>query len=555
MSQDRSKLRWNGWGWAAHKDDIAEREDIWRWLAAELGMPALLATPARPLEELTLPAGRLSPQDRAELETIVGADQVRDSAYERAFHALGRSYHDLLRLRAGDLSSAPDAVVYPRSTDEVLQVLALANKKHIAVLPYGGGSGAVGWSNCKRGDYEAVIAIDLSDMDRVTAIDPISSTATVEAGIYGPALENALKAKGLTLGHFPQSFEFSTLGGWIVQRGAGQAASRYGRADDWLLSAKLATPLGLVATGDFPTSAAGPQLKDIVTGSEGVFGIVSEAVLRVRPLPQVCDYRGTLFRDFRGGLEAMRLALQTECAVSVLQLSDAEETRFLRAYDGVGTIPNLLQRLGDAYRKLRGFSGKACLMIAGFEGETRSVALARKRFSAIAARRGMPAGSGAGENWRKSRYRLPYLRDVLLERGVGVEILETAASWSKLEQLHAAVHMAIEDAVRETVPREGARGVVMCRAGHATTNGASLTFTIVFPRRLEGEIAQWQKIKTAASEAIVAHGGTISHHHGIGRDHLPWMEQEKGTLGLEVLRGIKKALDPEGIMNPGKLLP
>jgi alkyldihydroxyacetonephosphate synthase len=554
MSQDRSKLRWNGWGWAAHKDDIAGREDIWRWLAAELGMPALLATPARPLEELTLPAGRLSPQDRSGLETIVGADQVRDGAFERAFHALGRSYHDLLRLRSGDLSSAPDAAIYPRSTDEVLQVLALANKRHIAVLPFGGGSGAVGWSNCKRGDYEAAVAVDLTDMDRVIAIDPVSCTATVEAGIYGPALENALKAKGLTLGHFPQSFEFSTLGGWIVQRGAGQAASRYGRAGDWLLSAKLATPLGLVATGEFPASAAGPQLKDIVTGSEGVFGIVTEAVLRVRPLPQICDYRGYLFRDFRSGLEAMRQAMQAECAVSVLQLCDAEETRFFRAYDGVGAIPNLLQRLGDAYRKLRGFSA-ACLLIAGFEGEARNVALSRKHFAAIAAQHGMPAGSGAGENWRKSRYRLPTLRDGLLERGVGVEILETAASWSKLEQLHAALCAAIEDAVRETVPREGARAVVMCRAGHATANGASLTFTIVFPRRLEGEIAQWQKIKTAASAAIVAHGGTISHHHGIGRDHLPWMEQEKGPLGLQVLRGIKNTLDPEGIMNPGKLLP
>ena len=274
MSQDRSKLRWNGWGWAAHKDGIAGREEVWRWLAAELGMPALLATPPRPLEELTLPAGRLSPPDRGELESIVGADQLRDSAFERAFHCFGRSYPDLLRLRAGELASAPDAVVYPRSTEEVLAVLALAHKRHIAVLPYGGGSGAVGWSNAMRGDYEAAIALDLTAMDRVIAIDPVAGTATVEAGIYGPALETALKAKGLTLGHLPQSFEFSTLGGWIAQRGAGQASSRYGRAGDWLLAVKLATPLGLLETGHVPASA-GPQLKDLVCGSEGAFGVVT----------------------------------------------------------------------------------------------------------------------------------------------------------------------------------------------------------------------------------------------------------------------------------------
>ncbi len=285
MNVDRTKIRWNGWGWAAHKDELGAREDVWTWLASELGMPALLATPPRPLEEIPLPASALSAEDRQKLSAIVGTDRVREDRYERAFHALGRSYHDLLRLRAGDLPCVPDAVVYPRGTDEVLAVLALAAERAIAVIPYGGGTSVVGGVSAARGTFSAAITLDMSAMNRVIDIDPVSQTATAEAGIYGPALEKALAAKGLTLGHTPQSFEFSTLGGWIGHAGAGQGSNRYGRAADWLVGVKLATPRGLMTTGDFPASAAGPSLKELVVGSEGVFGIVTEATIRVHELP------------------------------------------------------------------------------------------------------------------------------------------------------------------------------------------------------------------------------------------------------------------------------
>jgi alkyldihydroxyacetonephosphate synthase len=550
MAQDRSKLRWNGWGFAAHKDDIAGREEVWRRLAAELGMPALLATPPRPLDELKLPAARLSSADRAMLAAIVGADQLRNGDFERAFHAQGRSYLDLLRLRSGDLSSAPDAVVYPRSTEEVLAVLALAATRHIAVMPFGGGSGAVGWANAMRSDYEAALALDLSEMDRVIEIDPVAATATVEAGIAGPALENALKAKGHTLGHFPQSFEFSTLGGWIAQSGAGQASPRYGRAGDWLLSVKLATPVGLLETGHLP---AGPQLKDIVCGSEGVLGVVTEAVIRLRPQPFFSEVHGFLCRDLHTGLEIMRLSMQSDCPPALLQLADSEALRFCRGFD---MAPTLLQKLGNTLRRWRGYGEASCLLLAGFEGDTQTAVAARRRFAVLAGRHGALAlGRGPGEDWRRTRFRLPYRRDTLLDRGVGVEIVETSAGWSRLEAIPAAVRQAVASAAEETLPREGARALVLCQAAHADVNGASLTFTIVFPRRLEGDIAQAQKIKAAATGAILAAGGTLSHHHGIGRDHLAWMERETGKTGLDVLGAIKKNLDPEGIMNPGKLLP
>ncbi|MDE2135621.1 MAG: FAD-binding oxidoreductase [Alphaproteobacteria bacterium] len=554
MDVDRTKIRWNGWGWAAHKDELGAQEAVWTWLAGELGMPALLATPARPLEDLSFPAPALYAEDRQALNAIVGADRVRDDAYERAFHALGRSYYDLLRLRAGELSLAPDAVVYPRGTEEVLAVLALAADHGIAVIPYGGGTSVVGGVTAARGVFHSAITLDLSAMDRVIEVDPVCTTATAEAGIYGPALEKALQAKGFTLGHHPQSFEFSTLGGWIAHRGAGQGSNRYGRAEDWLVGAKLATPRGLLVTGDFPASAAGPQLKDLIPGSEGVFGIITEATVRVRALPAASAYVGYMFRDFESGMTALRMAAQEGVAATMLRLSDMEETRFFRVYGAMAKRRSLARRFAEMYLEMRGFGEKACALIAGFEGK--AVAHAAKQFGAIARRHGaLPLGRGMGEQWRRTRFQAPYLRDPMLDRGLGVDTLETAANWSKIGTLYAATRAAIEAAILKSVPRNGAKGIVMCHVSHSYADGASLYFTAIFPRVLDGDIAQWKAIKQAASEAVVANGGTISHHHGVGEDHLPWIAQEKGALGIEVLRAIKQTLDPAGVLNPGKLLP
>ena len=556
MTIDRNLIRWNGWGWAAHKDALASRDDVWDWLAGELGMPSLLATPARPLEEITLAPSRLSAAERTLLVAIVGADRVRDDTYERAFHALGRSYHDLLRLRAGDLSIAPDAVVYPRGADEILAVLALASEAGIAIIPFGGGSSVIGGVSAASGPFKAAITLDLSGMDRVSDIDPVSSTATAEAGIYGTALEKALHAKGLTLGHYPQSYEFSTLGGWIAHRGAGQNSIRYGKAEDWLVSAKLATPRGMYETEPFPASAAGPRLTDLIAGSEGQFGIITEATVRVRPLPAESEYRGYLFRDFASGAAAIRHAMQEEIPAAMLRLSDAEETRFYRAFGAVGKKRGIKGRVEQAYLDYLKFDAKVCALIAGFEGDAHEVAEGRRRFAAIAKRLGaLSIGKGPGARWLEGRFHGPYLRDPMMDRGVGVDTLETATSWLKIDALATAVRTALENTIRETAPTNGGKGIVMCHISHAYPDGASLYFTYIFPRALHGEIAQWQAIKKAASEAIVSHGGTISHHHGAGEDHLPWMTAEKGALGLEALRALKRVFDPKGILNPGKLIP
>ncbi len=556
MSIDRTKIRWNGWGWAAHRDTLSSREDIWTWLAAELGMPSLLATPARALDDIPLSPPRLDADARARLVEMLGPDRVRDDAYERAFHALGQSYHDLLRLRAGDLALAPDAVLYPRGTDEVLALLAFCAERDIAVVPYGGGTSVVGGVNATPGAFRSVVTLDLSGMDRLIDIDTAARTATAEAGIYGPVLETGLAAKGMTLGHFPQSFEFSTLGGWIAHRGAGQNSSRYGRAQDWLVSAKLATPKGLLDTNGFPGSSAGPQLNDIVLGSEGAFGIVTEATVRLHPQPSAHDYRGYLFRDFATGAAAIRTAVQDELSATMLRLSDSEETRFYRAYGAVGKKKGLKEMFAQAILDTRGFDAKACALIAGFEGDTATVETSRKHFAAIARRFGaLPLGRSQGERWREGRFHGPYSRDPMMGRGLGVDTLETATRWPNVDALYTAVRTALDAAMRETAPRPGAHGVVLAHISHSYSDGASLYFTYIFPRSLDDDVAQWRKIKSAASDAIAAHGGTISHHHGVGEDHLPWIAQEKGPLGIEVLRAIKSSLDPKGILNPGKLIP
>ena len=556
MSIERDKIRWNGWGWAAHKETVAEREELWTWLAEQLGLPALLATPARAIEDVRMPAPRLTPQIRTALVAPLGQDRVRDDTYERAFHALGRSYYDLLRLRSGELSAAPDAVLYPRSNNEVLALLAFASEHDIAVVPFGGGTSVVGGVSAGSGPFSTLITLDLSGMDRVLDIDTVAQTATAEAGIYGPALERALEVKGLTLGHHPQSFEFSTLGGWIGHRGAGQGSNRYGRAEDWLVGAKLATPKGVLDTNTFPASSAGPQLNDLVLGSEGAFGIVTEATVRLHHAPAVADYRGYLFRDFESGTAGIRAAAQENLPATMLRLSDAPETRFYRAFGAIGRPRGLKDRFADFYLARRGFTSDACALIAGFEGEKHEVEQSRMLFGKVAQKFGaLKLGRGQGERWRQGRFHGPYLRDPMMDRGLGVDTLETATSWSKLTALYAAVRIALENVMRETAPRQGGRGAVLCHISHSYSDGASLYFTYIFPRALDDEISQWRTIKKAASDAIVANGGTISHHHGVGEDHLPWMEEEKGALGIEVLRAIKQTLDPQGILNPGKLIP
>jgi alkyldihydroxyacetonephosphate synthase len=554
MSIDRARLRWNGWGWIDHPDPTFASPDIWTRIAEAFGMPRLPSTQAKRLEEIDLPLPRLSQEILAQLEAEARGTKITTDPFERALHARGRSYHDLLHLRSGNLQFAPDAVVYPASADEVMSVLSLANRENIAVVPFGGGSSVVGGVTGRSGPgHTGVISLDLTRMHRLISVDRTAKTATFEAGIYGPQLEESLGAQGFTLGHYPQSFEFSTLGGWIAARGAGQQSNRYGKAEKWFVSARLATPTGLWSTENFPASAAGPRLGDLIVGSEGLLGVITDATIKLHVKPEVKDYRGYLFKTFTDGISAVREMVQHGAPTAMMRLSDADETWFFQAFSTSQSSSSAFTSIAKRYLALKGFDDRPCLFVLGLEGERENVDYARHRCSAIIkAHGGFHLGTSTGERWYHSRFSAPFMRDPMMDHGLGVDTLETATQWSNIERLYAAVRDALREAIAGTMPSPGMRGVVLAHVSHSYPDGASLYFTFIFPRDLSNEIDQWRTIKTAASEAIVTNGGTISHHHGVGEDHAHWLRGEKGDVGMRLLSTIKRELDPKGILNPGK---
>ena len=539
-------MRWWGWGEDGHV--VAIPESATALLREEIG-----ADPSAPprrhvaLEEVRLPAPRLPAAARERLSAAVGAERVRDDRGARVAHAAGRSYPDLVRLRVGDGSSAPDAVVTPESVDQVRAVLAACAERGVAVVPFGGGTSVVGGVEPVSDGFAGAVSIDLGSLNRVVSIDRTSLTATFEAGLNGPRIEGALGAEGLTLGHFPQSFEYSTVGGWIATRSAGVASTGYGRIDELVEGLRLVAPAGEVDARALPASAAGPDLRELLVGSEGVLGVICQATLRVRRAPGERRYEGWWFGSFAEGREAFRVMEQADASPDVARLSDEDETRFSLVLASPG---GAVERLGRAYLRARGRES-GCLAIVGFEGTAEDVERRRVRTgSLLRAGGGIALGRRPGELWVRSRYTGPYLRDELLDRAILVDTLETAGSWTNLDSLYRAT----ADALRSALSERGTRPFVMCHVSHLYRSGASLYFTFM-ARQQDDALAQWRAAKAAASEAIVAAGGTITHHHAVGRDHARWMRAEVGEMGLELIRAAKERLDPAGIMNPGKLLP
>lgn len=549
MTIDRQKLRWNGWGWNEAPDPLGERGPaVWEWLRNAFGLKELPETPATDLSSIELPAIRLSASQVDRLGQITTAERVKTDDYERAFHARGKSYLDLLLLRAGKVDTAPDAIVYPTSTEEVAALVAFCNEEQIVLVPFGGGSSVVGGVTAvSRDEQTGVVTLDMTLMDQVLEIDEEALTARVQAGVYGPHLEAALGEQGYTLGHYPQSFEFSTLGGWIAHRGAGQQSNKYGKAERWFVAATLVTPQGVWSSENFPASAAGPQLGSLIVGSEGTLGVITEAVVKIQPVPEKKDYRGYVFGDFAAGLKTVREIVQKGVPTAMLRLSDADETQFLSTLRGSGSTS-----MGDM---------RFCLLLIGHEGSEAAVDAAVAQTQQIASdNQAMHLGADPGKGWYKGRFSGPYLRDPLLDHGLAVETLETSTRWSNIVPLHRAVSETLATALKENAaPSVGAQpdtttGLVMAHVSHSYTDGASLYFTFVFPRDLSREVEQFQAIKQAACEALLEHGGTISHHHGVGLDHARYLVREKGALGVGLLKSIKAQVDPGGILNPGKLI-
>ncbi|MFJ4996906.1 FAD-binding oxidoreductase [Microbacterium sp. NPDC088619] len=524
----RSEMRWNGWGEPARASDLPR--------AVRMLLPLLLGRVRKPAAAVDLAEVRLEPSslqedDLQELGSIVGAEHVETADESRIRHAGGRSTPDLLRRRRCEQAS-PDAVVLPGSHAEVVDVLRACAGRGIAVIPFGGGTSVVGALDPERGAHRGVISLDLRRLSGLIRLDEVSREACIAAGTTGPDAEALLAAQGFELGHYPQSFRYATIGGFAAARSSGQNSAGHGRFDSMVTGLRVATPTGDIELGRSPGSAAGPDLIRVFLGSEGIFGVITEVRVRVHPVPRERILEAWRFPDFPQGVDGLRLVTQNGGGPTVIRLSDEAETAVSLAQVG---------RIGKALT-----TGASIVTV--YEGD--GIAERRARTSEIlTAAGGVSSGEGAAEGWLDGRFDGPYLRDSLLDAGVFCETLETATTWSNLKHLRTEITATLRRGFAEA----GARSYVMCHVSHVYPTGASLYFTVLANLRSD-PLEAWAGIKRQVNDSIISAGGTISHHHAVGRDHAPWLEQEIGETGVRILAAIKRELDPTWILNPGAVI-
>jgi alkyldihydroxyacetonephosphate synthase len=528
--------RWNGWGEVGATGLVPH--DALRLLSAAIG-------PGRPRPDATfedvvaaVPASRLNDESGLSTEP---ADRVR--------HARGQSLPDWIALRSGRLPWLPDAVARPASEDDIRAVFALAQRADAIVIPYGGGTSVVGGVTLAGGDPRPAITLATEALAGLQDLDRESGLATFGAGTLGPDLEAALKPHGLTLGHFPQSWERSTVGGWVAARSVGQQSIGFGRIDELFAGGRLVAPSGTLEMPPFPASAAGPDLRQLVLGSEGRFGVVTEAILRTVPRPPREALPTWFLPDWPRALVAARAIARSGLPLSMARVSTPVETESLLA---LGGQPGRVRAL-RAWLRVRGVGPAPSLLLVAASGTEKLVELAVREVGSIVRHEGgTGVGGSLGRQWLRSRFRSPNLRDALWDAGYAIDTLESAVDWSRIGALAEAVQGALSTGLEADCERVHVFG----HLSHLYPSGSSLYVTYVF--RLaddpDATLERWRRLKTAASEAIVAVGGTISHQHGVGRDHAPYLTLEKGPLGMAVLDDVARRFDPDRRLNPGALL-
>ena len=526
--------RWNGWGDTNNHIDLSQQaRELLRELSGE-------GTPREdyPLEKLI----NRVPRSRIPRHPLISTDPE-----ERINHAHGQSLPDWIALRGGTLQRFPDGVALPNTLDDVQELLIFAFKHKIVVIPYGGGTSVLGHLDVPE-VKRPVLSLSLKHLNRLIDLDSYSLLATFEAGIRGPDLEAQLRAREFTLGHYPQSFEYSSLGGWVVTRACGQESTYYGRMDELFQGGELLTPKGTMHFPPFPASAAGPDLRYILLGSEGRWGVLTKATVRISPLPERNDIHGVFFPSWENAVEAARILAASRLPLSMLRLSNPAETLTNLAMAGHEKQISLLKR----YLQFRSIPEKeACMCLIGFTGSQRSVTTARREsFSIIRRNEGVSTGKAMGEVWKKNRFRTPYLRNTLWDMGYAIDTMETAVTWNKV----SSTIQSIEKAVANGLALWNEKVHVFTHLSSIYPTGSSIYTTVVFrlAETPEETLARWKDLKEAASRAIVAAGGTISHQHGIGIDHKPYMEAEKGPIGMSTIRQIYSHIDPDERMNPTK---
>ena len=519
--------------WGTHEEVKPLSPSIQKMLEKMLGVTP--PVPRREAGAIRLSTPKVTDADRERFAAIVGESFISDDADQRLPRARGKSYLDLLDWRADKEIAAPDLVVAPADEEQVLEILRYCSEEGIAVVPFGGGTSVVGGLNPVPGTHRAVISLDLGRFDQLEDVDPVSGLATLGAGLSGPQAELLLAEHGLQLGHFPQSFPYATIGGFAATRSSGQNSAGYGRFDAMIRELTVVTPKGIIRPGQAsPATAAGPSLKALFIGSEGALGIITRVRVRVHPIPETKLYEAFSFPSFIDGANALREVTQTDAGPTVLRLSDEIESSVnLTSTDNIGEQDES--------------EHKGCLAITLFEGTTQHAQSRHEETRAIMIRNGgQSLGEGPARTWEEGRFGAPVLRDSLIDGGALCETLETATDWSNVPRLKKAVGKALTTSLVE----DGSPALIMCHISHVYPEGCSLYFTVVGAAG-ENPQQRWRKAKSAATEAMATHGGTVTHHHAVGTDHLPWMGLEVGQVGIAALRAVKRELDPAGVLNPG----
>lgn len=529
--------RWNGWG-----DDTVDyplHGNALDFLVSLVGV-------GEPPRDATLDdMVTIMPESRLQK---ISHPLIRTEVVDRLLHARGQSLPDWVALRSGQIDTFPDGVAYPSTPDQVNSLLALAKETGTRLIPYGGGTSVVGHINPEAGDHP-VLTVNMRRLNRLSHLDSVSHLATFGAGISGPELEAQLRARGFTLGHFPQSFEYSTLGGWVATRSSGQQSLGYGRIESLFAGGTLITPSGVFTMPPFPASAAGPDLRQLVLGSEGRIGILTDVTVRISPLPELEEFHAIFFPSFADGMTAVRRIVQERLPLSLLRLSTPMETKTTLALAGHERLIGLLETMLGA----RGAGSDKCMLLCGFTGRRPAVHETRRQVIEISRQHnGIHVGRRFGEQWIQGRFRTPYLRNTLWELGYAVDTLETATTWDNIPRTLENIETALRDGLVDAQVQVH----VFTHLSHVYPQGASIYTTYLFRIAPDPQetIRRWAQLKKAASLAIVACGGTISHQHGVGRDHQPYLEAEKGSLGLAAIRDVVHRFDPDGLLNPGVLV-
>jgi alkyldihydroxyacetonephosphate synthase len=549
-------MKWWGWGDEGisftHSDKPALAPFIKRHLGLDVGRET-----TRPVafDDLDIPEPALAPELRAALEGAVGGERVSTEPLDRVVHARGKCLRDLIRHRRGDLGRVPDVVVRPRDEDEAAAVMRAALDGDAVLIPFGGGTNISGSLEAPESETRTVISVDMGLMDGLLGIDEESRLARVQAGVLGPRLEEQLNARGWTLGHFPDSFTHSTLGGWIATRSSGMQSDKYGDVADLTRAVRVVTPAGVLATRPVPHTSTGPSVREMVLGSEGRLGIITEATVHVHRVPERRTILGYLFPSWSEALAAMREIAEGEATPSVTRVSDAYETQFSFA---TRKDPSLLDRLkskalSEYLERRLDFDLEAmCLSFIGYEGSKDHVAAQRKLVGRVVSRHGgLCVGKSPGELYDQKKFDTPYIRDYLLDRGAPGDVSETSAPWSALPTLYDNVMAAARKAFDDI----GVRGYIMCHLSHSYHAGACLYFTFAFKPSGERDVLEeYDVVKSAIQQTFVDSGATLSHHHAVGTEHAQWLEEDISGPGVAMLRALFDGFDPGANLNPGKIV-